>query len=119
MKRLILAVLMLLAFAGAASSFSDRAITPWQGTAQDEPRLAIPLPGDELPINQDPCLGPDVRSGCDIGNHEKVFSNAVLAVDPPCYEWICRRCGAEGRDCDKPSNWGEYDRLKKFWKERK
>ncbi|MFH0809383.1 MAG: hypothetical protein V2A77_02760, partial [Pseudomonadota bacterium] len=105
--------LMILALAGAAWGFSERMIIPSKGTAQDEPRMESG--------KQDPCLGPNVHSGCDIGNHEEVYGAYIARSDKIIIPWICRRCGYEDKmwiDLEGADP-HEYDRLKKFWQEKR
>lgn len=43
--------------------------------------------------------------------HDKCYSPSVLAVNPPIYRWVCRRCKAQGEDRGQQPDFGEYERL--------
>lgn len=43
--------------------------------------------------------------------HEKVYSNQVLACNPPIYQWICRKCGATGQEQEVFVQGESYDDL--------
>jgi len=43
--------------------------------------------------------------------HEKVYSNFVLASNPPIYSWICSKCGVRGKERAEYVDYNEYDKL--------
>lgn len=52
--------------------------------------------------------------------HDKAYSDRILATFPAQCPWICRKCGAEGTDTESTpedfitlKDFGEYDRLKR------